>query len=142
MAMMFRRVKQLIHEELDVARGSWLGRSVEAPIDLSVEFEVQEAQHASMIQETETEAARLLAALNKECPLQNQKEWEECQPGSSTPCDSAVSRMSGVPAEGVDVTSVASGASAAKCVRSAADSPSGTSKASQHARRTFFSFFF
>ena len=76
---------------------------------------MQEAQHASMIQETETEAARLLAALDKECSMQNQKEPEEHQPGSSTPCDSVVSRMSGVPAERADGTSVASGASAAKC---------------------------
>ena len=75
---------------------------------------MQEAQHASMIQG---------AALNKECPMQNQKEGDECQPGSSTPCDSAVSRISGIPADGVDGTSVASGASAAKCVPGSDDKP-------------------
>ena len=59
--MTSRWVRQLIHRELDLAREAWLGSATDVPVDLDIEFEMQEEQHVSMTAESEQEAAKLLA---------------------------------------------------------------------------------
>ena len=75
-AMQSRWVKQLIHRELDQVREAWLGSAVDMPVDLDVDFEMQEPEHASMVAESEKEAAKLLAKVagdgtHDSMPLEN-----------------------------------------------------------------------
>ena len=82
-AMQSRWVKQLIHRELDQVREAWLGSAVDMPVDLDVDFEMQEPEHASMVAESEKEAAKLLTKVagdgtHDSMPLENYwADWEE-----------------------------------------------------------------
>ena len=89
-AMKSRWVKQLIHGELDLAREAWLGSAKDAPVDLELDFEMQEPQQMSMAAESEQEAAKVLNALavdgaqgvaGQSCntnPMQQSDDWYEC----------------------------------------------------------------
>ena len=62
-AMMSRWIKQRIHGELDATQEIWMDTAVEAPVELEVEFEMQEAELPSVSAETEREAEKLLKQL-------------------------------------------------------------------------------
>ena len=65
-AMKSRWVRQLLHQELDLAREAWLSNAPDMPVDLDIEFELQEAAQLSMTAETEMEAANLIASVANE----------------------------------------------------------------------------
>jgi endonuclease/exonuclease/phosphatase family metal-dependent hydrolase len=68
-AMRSRWLKQLIHQELDAARESWMEGATEITVDLDVEGPVEEAENASMSKAAEAEATKVLASLKgPPCP--------------------------------------------------------------------------
>ena len=62
-ALMCRWVKQLLHQELDSAREACPASGVDIPVDLDVEFSMEEAEQPSMIAKAEQQAATLLQKL-------------------------------------------------------------------------------
>ena len=91
-AMMSRWIKQRIHGELDATREIWMDTALEAPVDLEVEFEMQEAELPSVSAETECAAADLLKQLGGGADAYDETHipdsywaddddcvWEDCQ---------------------------------------------------------------
>ena len=58
-AMKSRWVKQLIHRELDMLRESYLGIAHDVAVDLDIDFEMAAVQQASVVAESEQEAAKI-----------------------------------------------------------------------------------
>ena len=63
-AMKHRWIKQTIHEELDLAKDSWIEEAKVVPVDLEVDGDMQEVEQVkSLTNEAEEEAAKVMAGV-------------------------------------------------------------------------------